>query len=86
MEQPPGYEKGENMVAKLQKTIYGLKQAGRRWYETLAKALTNLGFHRAESDFGVFTIHHAEHTVILAIHVDDCTITGTSATTLNDYK
>ena len=29
MEQPVGYEKGEGMVCKLVKGLYGLKQAGR---------------------------------------------------------
>jgi hypothetical protein len=31
MRQPPGYQQG-TMVCHLQKTLYGLKQSGRRWY------------------------------------------------------
>ena len=86
MDQPPGYEKGKGMVAKLHRTIYGLKQAGWKWYETLVTTLLGLGFQRAESDFGVFYIRHAHHSVVLAIHVDDCTIAGTSTMILDDYK
>ena len=36
MKQPPGYEEvgmdGRVRVLRLRKTLYGLKQAGRRWY------------------------------------------------------
>ena len=34
MQQPPGYEVGsEEWVKELLKAIYGLKQAGRKWYD-----------------------------------------------------
>ncbi len=47
MMQPKGYEeKGSEMkVAKLQKGLYGLKQAGWEWYATLHDFLVQLGFH-----------------------------------------
>jgi hypothetical protein len=35
MEQPPGYSDDKTQVCKLQKTIYGLKQSGRQWHQTL---------------------------------------------------
>jgi hypothetical protein len=73
-------------VAKLRKAIYGLKQAGRTWYQALYKALTDLGFKRAEYDHGVFYARTTAGVIILAIHVDDCTITGTTQKLLNHYK
>ena len=73
-------------VAKLRKAIYGLKQAGRTWYQALYQALTELGFKRAEYDHGVFYARTTAGVIILAIHVDDCTITGTTQKLLDHYK
>ena len=46
MEQPEGYEKSDRKryVCKLHKSLYGLKQAGRKSYDTLCKALAEIGF------------------------------------------
>ena len=74
------------LVAKLRKAIYGLKQAGRTWYQMLYQALIDLGFKRAKYDHGVFYARTTGGVIILAIHVDDCTITGTSQKLLDHYK
>ena len=46
IEQPPHHAVANRSryVVKLRKSLYGLKQAGRKWYETLRKSLTNVGF------------------------------------------
>ena len=48
VEQPPGFEVSTEirMVYKLQKDLYGLKQALRAWYDTLAKYLLESGFKK----------------------------------------
>ena len=65
MEQPEGLkellnEKGEdiddNSVLRLKKGIYGLKQAGRIWYQSMSKGLMDLGFTRSPSDTCLFYI------------------------------
>jgi Reverse transcriptase (RNA-dependent DNA polymerase) len=75
MEQPPGYEE---YCLKLYKSIYGLKQAGRKWYEIVCHTLADLGFKKCEADPVVFYIHSGKQILILAIHVDDCNVTGLS--------
>jgi len=85
MQLPPGNPEGSDthlFVAKLWKAIYGLKQAGRTWYQALYQALLDLGFKHADYDHGVFYARTTAGIIILAIHVDDCTITGTSQTAL----
>ena len=88
MEQPPSYEESDpqKYCVKLYKSIYGLKQAGRKWYEIVCCTLADIGFRKSEADPAVFYIHSGAHIIILAIHVDDCTITGSSTTLLREVK
>ena len=52
MKQPPSYsisaENGKVLVCQLQKTLYGLKQSGRRWYQKLVEIMEKLGSHDAK--------------------------------------
>ncbi|GJW13125.1 retrovirus-related pol polyprotein from transposon TNT 1-94 [Tanacetum coccineum] len=52
IQQPPGFESSEflNHVCKLDKALYGMKQAPKAWYETLSKFLLQHKFVR-EQDF-----------------------------------
>jgi transposase InsO family protein len=88
MEQPPDYETKDRRthVLQLLKTIYGLKQAGRRWYETLCRGLEEIGFVRSQTDPAVFCKREGTDLTVLAIHVDDSTITATSRRVLDDAK
>ena len=53
MEQPPGFEEGDN-ICKLKKAIYGLKQAPRAWHTRLVQELEYIGFHTSDADPGLF--------------------------------
>ena len=88
MEQPLGYEERnhQNHVCKLFKSIYRLKQAGRKWYDALCKALANLGFKKSEANPAVFYVHQGTNIAILACHVDDCTIVGSTQDLVQSYK
>lgn len=80
MEQPPDHEfaNRRDYVLRLRKTIYGLKQSSRKWYEKLTASLATLGFAPLATDYAVFRLISGADIIILAIHVDDCTITGSS--------
>src|ERR1700675_1041395 len=88
MEQPPEYETADcdAFVLKLKKALYGLKQGGRKWYDTLCRTLAKLGLRRAEADYGVFYVHIGEDIILLAIHVDDCVLTGNKVALLTEFK
>ena len=87
MELPPGVKnQGGAMVAKLSKAIYGLKQAGRKWYEALCTVLADLGTNQCDVDPGIFYSIVDGFLVILVIHVDDCLITGVSEVILDEFR
>ena len=88
MEQPPHHEVANHSryVVKLRKSLYGLKQAGRKWYDTLCHSLADIGFQRSMADPAVFYVHVGNDTVMLFIHVDDTTITGSSSLLINEFK
>ena len=82
MKQAPRYEVVEEgkgvLVYRLRKSLYGLKQVGRRWYQKLVEIMSKLGFVRCEGDQAVF-YRRCEKTgvlIVVLVHVDDCTIMG----------
>jgi hypothetical protein len=88
MQQPPGYEAADKgqYVCRLKKTIYGLKQSGRRWYEKLSNIMEKLGFKRCEVDQAVFIHRDGEKIVIIAVHVDDLMIAASGKELMDKVK
>nr|GFA90773.1 putative ribonuclease H-like domain-containing protein [Tanacetum cinerariifolium] len=71
--QPPGFEDLENpnKVYKVVKARYGLHQAPRAWYETLATYLLENGFHRGTIDQTLFIKKQQNDILLVQIYVDD---------------
>ena len=81
MSQPPGYEDQAHpdWVCKLNKSLYGLKQAGRIWYEVVANFLVHEHqFIRSQYDPCVFVRENEEGAgqVTIGLYVDDFVYTG----------
>jgi len=89
MELPPGYnvdKRLEHAVAKLQVALYGSKQGALKWYLELCSSLRELGLNRAHLDWGVFYVHIRHDILLLASHVDNCTITSSSRELMRLFK
>ena len=87
MQQQPGYETGSTeWVMILLKALYSLKQAGRRWYDVLLHVLMELGFTVSAADPGMFHTCLGTELPILAIYVNDCTMTGSCMKLILEYK
>lgn len=75
MQQPPGYEEGgPNMVCRLRKALYGLRQAPRAWHTRLKRELESLGFTASEADPGLYVQRTGGHDIYLLVYVDDILI------------
>nr|GEX12736.1 putative ribonuclease H-like domain-containing protein [Tanacetum cinerariifolium] len=58
-------------VYKVVKALYGLHQAPRSWYETLATYLLKNGFHRGQIDQTLFIKKQKGDILLVQIYVDD---------------
>jgi hypothetical protein len=76
MAQPPGFESKGECVCHLKKSIYGLKQSPRAWFDKFSKAVVSHGMTRSQADHSVFFKKTKIGIVILVVYVDDIVITG----------
>ena len=75
---PPGMNL-PNKLLRLHKAIYGLKDACRLWYETLAEFLVRMGFTKCPFDPCLFSMQTEEGKVFVTVFVDDILIIGKSS-------
>lgn len=74
------------LVRKLKKSLYGLKQASRQWYDKLSSTLTDKGFIRSKNDHSLFTKKVDNTIVIVAVYVNDVLVTGDNVEEINSLK
>jgi transposase InsO family protein len=88
MKQPEGFivQGSENLVCKLHKCLYGLKQASRAWYEKIHQALTSLGFKSLSADTCLYLRRQGTAYTLIALYVDDLLIASNSKQGVNDLK
>jgi len=80
MHQPPGFSHPSypGHVCKLRKSLYGLKQALRAWYQRFGQHLLLLGFTCSKSDTSLFIFHRRDEYAYLLLYVDDIVLTASS--------
>ena len=76
MAQPPGFESKGESVCHLRKSIYGLKQSPRAWFDKFSSTVVSHGMTRSQADHSVFFKRTTSGIVILVVYVDDIVITG----------
>ncbi|GJR45904.1 putative ribonuclease H-like domain-containing protein [Tanacetum coccineum] len=71
--QPPGFEDPDfpDGVYKVEKTLYGLYQVPRAWYETLSTYLLENGFQRGQIDKTLFIKRDKSDILLVQVYVDD---------------
>ena len=88
MDQPEGFvvTGKENLVCKLRKSIYGLKQASRQWYIKFNDTITSYGFVEIIVDRCIYIKISGSKFVILVLYVDDILLAANDMGMLHDVK
>ena len=76
----------ENLVCKLNNSIYGLKQASRQWFVKFSSTLISLGFVQSKCDYSLFNKGSYSSKVFLLVYVDDIIIASPSNTPISQVK
>ena len=87
MAQPEGYETGSgDMICRLHKSLYGLRQAPRAWHARLKQVLESMGFTASVADPGLFECPSGGGHIWLLLWVDDLILTATKGVSTAHVK
>jgi hypothetical protein len=77
---------GKTTVCHLLKSLYGLKQAPKIWFDTLRKALEEMGLRRLDTEHSVYVLLSREGQkpqsvfigpdLVITVYMDDIMIIG----------
>lgn len=73
-------------VCKLNKSLYGLKQASRQWNQELSRFLISLGYKQSKHDYSLFVKAEGDDFTVALVYVDDILLTGNCQQEISDTK
>ncbi|KAH9667758.1 Integrase catalytic domain-containing protein [Citrus sinensis] len=89
MLQPEGFAETEkeNLVCRLNKSLYYLKQAPMCWYKRFDSFIMSLGYNRLSSDHCAYYKRFEDNDfIILLLYVDDMLVTGPNKDRIQELK
>ncbi len=88
MEQPPCYvdQTHPNLVCRLKKVLYGLKQTPRAWSDKIGEYFVTSGFQTSNAEFSLYVKNTYHGIIVIVIYVDDLIIRGDSDVDIFDLK
>lgn len=87
MTPPPSlFSSSTSEVCKLNRSLYGLKQTLRTWFEKFQLILLQFNFVQSQNDFFFFLYKTSTRIVLLLIYVDDIVITGTNSSLITQLQ
>ncbi|KAK1660255.1 hypothetical protein QYE76_048414 [Lolium multiflorum] len=88
MVQPKGFvdPKNADMVCKLQRSIYGLKQASRSWNRRFDKVIKDFGFIQCHGEACIYKKVSGSSVAFLILYVDDILLIGNDIELLSSVK
>ncbi|MED6162296.1 hypothetical protein PIB30_118906 [Stylosanthes scabra] len=86
MKLPHGLVVQPGTICKLQKSLYGLKQASRQWNTKLCSVLVKAGFIQSRPDPCLFTKSSSLGFTCILVYVDDLVVAGDSLTGIQNLK
>jgi hypothetical protein len=77
----------EGMVLLVEKGLYGLKQSGKTWYDTIDGKFAEYGFAKLDVDHGIYTrVESDGRFILIGLYVDDLALTSNSHPYLDSFK
>ncbi len=73
-------------MLRLDKALYGLRQAPRVWNAKLDASLLSLGFRRNDCEHAVYGRGSGDSRLLVGVYVDDLIITGNVAMEIDRFK
>ncbi|GJV69575.1 retrotransposon protein, putative, ty1-copia subclass [Tanacetum coccineum] len=88
MEQPKGFidPNHPSKVCKLQRSIYGLKQASRSWNKRFDEEIKKFSFHQNLNEPCVYRKASGSNLIFLILYVDDIILMGNHIPSLQEVK
>ena len=86
MVQPENFEDSRDLVCKLKKSIYGLKQASRQWYLKFHQVITSFGFEVNPVGECIYHKFCGRRFIFLILYVDDILLACNDVSMLHDTK
>lgn len=88
MELPPRVTPSHlGQVCRLCKSLYGLRQASRQWYEKLSHVLIFSGYVQSQIDNSLFTkVNSIDSFTAILTYVDDMILMGNDFTEITRFK
>ena len=78
-------EKGTKIVCRVRKSIYGLKQAAKKWYDEMATFFIQQNFRKSKNDYCFFKVEN-DRKLFVHSWIDDLVIAGTIAQDIEELK
>jgi len=84
-QQPPGFvdPTTPDHVCLLRKSLYGLKQTPRAWYQRFTSYIRTLGFVASVTDTSLFVYKEGGNVAYMLLYIDDIVLTTSSADLLH---
>ena len=79
-QQPTGFVDPQhpNNVCLLSRSLYGLRQAPRAWFELFVSHVTTLGFIQSHTDTSLFVYRRNDEKAYLLLYVDDMILSAST--------
>ena len=76
----------KQLVCRLKRSIYGLKQASRQWYQKFDQVITSFGFKENTIDQCIYLKFSGSKFIILVLYVDDILLASSDVGLLHETK
>jgi Reverse transcriptase (RNA-dependent DNA polymerase) len=88
MELPPGFDNEQvaGKVCWLKRSLYGLKQFPRAWFDRFSKVVIKEGYLQSNADHTMFIRKNWRKLCVLIVYVDDIVLTGNDTMEMGRIK